>query len=109
MILLAVPALKYFQENAPEYHIAAAGSLLGFSVHQGTGFPVGKVDELTLYPVSFKEFLIANGKDQLVKWLENHNWMYETSMDSFFQEQLRQYYFTGDMIKTFPNISRHLN
>jgi predicted AAA+ superfamily ATPase len=96
-IPLALTSLKYFQENAPEYHIAVAGSLLGISVHQGTGFPVGKVDELNLYPMSFKEFLLANGKGALISWMDNHDWMNSSNMDSLFQEQLRQYYFTGGM------------
>lgn len=53
---LALTSLKYFCENAPEYHIAVAGSLLGIGLHEGTGFPVGKVDEINLYPLSFEEF-----------------------------------------------------
>ena len=53
----ALASLKYFYENAPEYHIVCAGSLLGIALHQGTSFPVGKVDFLKLYPLSFKEFL----------------------------------------------------
>ena len=60
---LGLTALKYFCENAPEYHIAVAGSLLGIGIHRGTGFPVGKVDEIDLYPLSFKEFLMALGKE----------------------------------------------
>lgn len=96
-IPLALTSLKYFQENASEYHIAVAGSLLGVSVHQGTGFPVGKVDELTLYPMSFKEFLMANGKENLVHFMENHEWLHDSSLAIIFKEQLRQYYFTGGM------------
>ena len=70
-ISLALTSLKYFQEDAPEYHIVAAGSLLGISVHAGTGFPVGKVDEMTLYPMSFTEFLMANGKDMLIPYIKS--------------------------------------
>ena len=58
-IPLALTSLKYFCENAPEYHIAVAGSLLGIRLHEGTGFPVGKVDEINLYPLSFEEFCNA--------------------------------------------------
>ncbi len=96
-IPLALTSLKYFQENAPEYHIVVAGSLLGISVHAGTGFPVGKVDEMTLYPMSFTEFLMANGKDMLISYIKSHDWMRDSGLNSLFQEQLRQYYYTGGM------------
>ena len=72
---MGLTALKYFCENAPEYHIAVAGSLLGIGIHQGTGFPVGKVDEISLYPLSFKEFLMALGKEILIDSLEYTNGM----------------------------------
>ena len=62
----ALTALKYFAENAPGIHIAVAGSLLGIRVHEGTGFPVGKVDELRLWPMTFSEFLAACGRDHEV-------------------------------------------
>ncbi|MDR3294670.1 MAG: DUF4143 domain-containing protein, partial [Clostridiales Family XIII bacterium] len=65
----ALNALKYFCEEAPEYHIACAGSFLGIALHEGTSFPVGKVDLLDLYPLSFTEFLRALGEDALVKRL----------------------------------------
>lgn len=96
-IPLALTSLKYFQENAPEYHIVVAGSLLGISVHTGTGFPVGKVDEMTLYPMSFTEFLMANGKDMLIPYIKSHDWMRDSGLNSLFQEQLRQYHYTGGM------------
>lgn len=51
--------LKHFNENSPEYHIVCAGSLLGSALHQGTSFPVGKVDLVNLYPLNYKEFLLA--------------------------------------------------
>ncbi len=60
----ALSSLKYFCENAPQYHIVCAGSLLGIALHQGTSFPVGKVNFLKLYPLSFSEFLMATGKEQ---------------------------------------------
>ena len=96
-IPLALTSLKYFAENEPEYHIAAAGSLLGISVHKGSGYPVGKVDELNLYPMTFEEFLIANGKTDLLDILKKHDWMIDSNLDQLFIEQLRQYYFTGGM------------
>ena len=58
----ALKSLKYFQENAPQYHIIAAGSLLGIALHEGTSFPVGKVDFCDLYPFTFREFLMACGE-----------------------------------------------
>ena len=62
-------ALKYFYENAPEYAIIAAGSLLGVALHEGTSFPVGKVDFLNLYPLNFREFLLAVGETELERLL----------------------------------------
>ena len=80
---LGLTALKYFQEEAFEYHIIVAGSLLGITLHQSTGFPVGKVDQLTLYPMSFKEFLLALNEDILVEQMEHHNWK---EMDVFHEK-----------------------
>ena len=94
---LGLTALKYFCENAPEYHIAVAGSLLGIGIHQGTGFPVGKVDEIDLYPLSFKEFLMALGKDILIDNMELHRWNELSSLSPTFIELLRQYYYVGGM------------
>lgn len=65
----ALTALKYFAENAPEYPICCAGSLLGVTLHKGTSFPVGKVDFLTLQPLTFEEFLIANGEGALCEYI----------------------------------------
>ena len=93
----AIVSLKYFCENAGEYHIAAAGSLLGLSVHQGTGYPVGKTDEIQLYPMSFSEFLNAMGKKQLLNQLRQHRWDELNSLLPMLKELLRQYYFTGGM------------
>ena len=60
----ALAALKYFCEDAPQYHVIVAGSLLGLAIHQGVSYPVGKTDELRLYPVSFTEFVRAkHGED----------------------------------------------
>ena len=65
----ALTALKYFAENAPEYPICCAGSLLGVALHKGTSFPVGKVDFLTLQPLTFEEFLIASGEEMLCEFI----------------------------------------
>ena len=90
-------ALKYFCEDAPEYHLAVAGSLLGITLHEGTSFPVGKVDMLYLYPMDFEEFLLAMGKRQLVELMRSHDWPTLTSLKPVCEELLRQYYFTGGM------------
>jgi predicted AAA+ superfamily ATPase len=94
---IGLTSLKYFCENAPEYHIAVAGSLLGIGLHQGTGFPVGKVDEVNLYPFSFKEFLLAMGKDILVDNIEAHRWDECSTLSTTYIDLLRQYYYVGGM------------
>ena len=65
----ALTSLKYFAEEAPEYAVCCAGSLLGVALHEGTSFPVGKVDFLDLYPLSFREFLLADGEEMLVDYI----------------------------------------
>ncbi|MCX6279927.1 MAG: ATP-binding protein [Bacteroidetes bacterium] len=92
-----ITSLKYFCENAPEYHIIAAGSLLGITLHQKTSFPVGKVDFLTLYPMSFTEFLLALGQEQLYELLESQDWAMITSFKAKLTGHLRHYYFIGGM------------
>ena len=90
-------SLKYFCENAPEYHVVVAGSLLGITLHEGTSFPVGKVDMLCLYPMDFEEFLLAMGKTELVDVMRERDWQSMISLCSLCEELLRQYYFTGGM------------
>lgn len=68
----ALTSLKYFAEEAPEYAICCAGSLLGVTLHEGTSFPVGKVDFLTLQPLTFKEFLLANGEEPMLDFIEKY-------------------------------------
>jgi uncharacterized protein len=92
-----ITSLKYFYENAPEYHIMAAGSLLGITLHQKTSFPVGKVDFLTLYPMSFKEFLLALGQEQLYELLQSNDWPMITNFKAKLIGHLRHYYFIGGM------------
>lgn len=97
-------SLKYFCEKASEYHVAVAGSLLGITLHEGTSFPVGKVDMLYMYPMDFEEFLLAMGKEQLVELLRNNSWAALTPLRGMLTELLRQYYFVGGMpeaVKTY--------
>lgn len=94
---LGITALKYFCEDAPQYHIIAAGSLLGISLHGGSGFPVGKVDRLNMYPMTFSEFLEALGKKHLLNLLQSRKWVEISSLAPTFIELLRQYYFVGGM------------
>lgn len=93
----AVTALKYFCEDAPEYHVISAGSLLGLTIHQGASFPVGKVDELTLYPLSYPEFVLARrGRGAYDKLM--YAPMEELdSLSGMYTETLKEYYFTGGM------------
>lgn len=92
-----ITALKYFAEKAPQYHVMAAGSLLGIAMHQNDSFPVGKVDFMHLYPLSFFEFLEAAGECKMVELLQVKDWPMITMFRSKFEERLRQYYFVGGM------------
>lgn len=92
-----ITALKYFQEKAPEYHVVAAGSLLGIAMHQNDSFPVGKVDFMYLYPLSFFEFLEAIGEKRMVDLLLSKEWQMITMFRTKFEECLRQYYYVGGM------------
>lgn len=93
----ALSSLKYFYENAPEYHIVAAGSLLGVALHAGTSFPVGKVDFLNLYPLSFEEFLCALNEKGLVELLESGDYKTLNAFSSKYTDLLRRYYYIGGM------------
>ena len=100
----ALTSLKYFCENAREYHVMAAGSLLGLQVHEGTGFPVGKVDLLNLYPMTFCEYLEAVGQPAMAEMIELRDWDMMRIFADKLTEQLKQYYFVGGMpeaVKTF--------
>lgn len=94
---LAITALKYFCEEARQYHIIVAGSLLGVSLHGGTGFPVGKVDRLKMYPMTFSEFIEASGKVHLLELLESYRWEEISSLSVTYTDLLRQYYYVGGM------------
>lgn len=101
----ALTSLKYFYENAPQYHIICAGSLLGIALHQGTSFPVGKVNFLKLYPLSFKEFLIATGKERFAEILDNKDFQMFTIFKQTYIESLKHYYFVGGMPEAVQHFS----
>ena len=103
-----ITSLKYFCENANEYHIVVAGSLLGVRLrtkksqnnndeNTGTGFPVGKVDEINMYPMNFLEFVEATGNSILVDQIREHRWGELSTFSSRLTDLLRQYYYVGGM------------
>lgn len=93
----ALASLKYFYENAPQYHIVCAGSLLGIALHPGTSFPVGKVDFLKLHPLSFSEFLMATGNERFAELLKKQDYEMITSFKQTYIDALKHYYFVGGM------------
>ena len=97
-------SLKYFCEEAPALHVVAAGSLLGIALHEGVSFPVGKVDMLTLNPMSFSEFLLAVGEQEKMNLLKSKRWDVVNMLLPSYEDLLRQYYFVGGMpesVKSF--------
>ena len=92
----ALTSLKYFAEEAPEYAVCCAGSLLGIALHSGTSFPVGKVDFLTLYPLSFQEFLIAHGEQPAVEQIMHGN-LDTTAINDRLTMHLKNYFVIGGM------------
>lgn len=93
----ALTSLKYFNEDAPEYQIVCAGSLLGVALHEGTSFPVGKVEFLDLYPLSFEEFMRAMGQTRFVELLDEGDFELASSFKQDFIEYLKYYYYVGGM------------
>lgn len=93
----ALSSLKYFYEDAPQYHIVCAGSLLGIALHSGTSFPVGKVDFLKLYPLSYKEFLMATGNERFAELLSERDYGMITTFKQTYIDALKHYYFVGGM------------
>ena len=93
----ALASLKYFYENAPQYHIVCAGSLLGIALHQGTSFPVGKVEFLKLHPLSFSEFLMATGNERFAELLKKQDYEMITSLKQTYIDALKHYCFVGGM------------
>ena len=97
-------SLKYFCENAPEYHVCVAGSLLGITLRHGESFPVGKVDMIRMFPMSFTEFLIARGRNLMAEQLQKKNWYMLPGLHLTLVQMLREYYLVGGMpevVKTF--------
>lgn len=97
----ALTSLKYFYEETPEYHIAAAGSLLGVFLHKGTSFPVGKVNTLKLEPMDFEEFLWANNRENIVSFLKSNP--SETTFNEILSDLLKQYLYIGGMPEAVAN------
>lgn len=94
-----INSMKYFCENAPQYHVACAGSLLGITLAKPSSFPVGKVNFMQINPMNFTEFLLANGDENLVKFIEQIDRIAPIP-DAFFNplyEKLKMYYVTGGM------------
>ncbi len=88
----ALEALKYFKEEAPEYHIAVAGSLLGISLHSDVSFPVGKINVINMYPLNFEEFLMAKGEEEACKLLATRDFATINLLHEKFTDLLREYY-----------------
>ena len=93
----AIESLKYFCEQLPDYHIAVAGSLLGISLHRGVSYPVGKVNEIAVYPMNFEEFLLAKGETEKYKLLKTKDFQTINLLHEKFVDLLRQYYYVGGM------------
>lgn len=93
----AISALKYFCENGPEYPVIAAGSMLGVALHEGVSYPVGKVNTLSLYPLSFYEFLMAQGEEGLARLLDDRDMEMMNAFHDKYVTALKNYYYTGGM------------
>ena len=104
-----ITALKYFNENAPEHHVIVAGSLLGLELHKQVSFPVGKVQFMTLYPMSYSEFLQAMGDDALVDFLKKEDWPNINLFAAKYKERLKQYYYVGGMPEVVLSFSESQN
>ncbi len=103
----ALSSLKYFNENASEFQIVCAGSLLGVALHSGTSFPVGKVEFMELYPLSFTEFMMAMGKNQYIELLEKLDFSMITVFKQDFIDLLKYYFYVGGMPEAVLNFSLH--
>ncbi len=93
----ALKSLKYWQEDAGDYCVATAGSLIGLSLIEGSGYPVGKTNSLTLYPMSFQEFLAALGEEKLAELIRESNWRVLVAFHETLVRRLREYLFVGGM------------
>lgn len=101
-----ITALKYFYENAPQLHVIVAGSLLGIEIHRQVSFPVGKVQFLSLYPMSFREFLMAMGENELADMLAGKRWNETSIFAPKLKELLKYYYFVGGMPEAVLSFSQ---
>lgn len=93
----ALEALKYFREDAPDMHVAVAGSLLGLSIHAGTSYPVGQVNTINVYPMNFEEFLLAKGEEQMQRLLASKDYQTINLLHEKYTDLLRQYFYVGGM------------
>lgn len=105
----ALVSLKYFCENAPEYHIISAGSLLGVAIHGGNSFPVGKVDTIHLYPMTFAEFLDALGETRYETIIEKKAYNSAYAIENDLITHLKYYYFVGGMPKAVQTFISNQN
>ena len=105
----ALEALKYFCEEAPEYAVAAAGSLLGLALHKDISFPVGKVDSMNMYPLSFREFLMAMGENQLAAVLTESDTGLINDFHGTYSYWLKNYMYVGGMPEIVKYFSEHKN
>jgi predicted AAA+ superfamily ATPase len=103
----ALTSLKYFNENAPWYQIVCAGSMLGVALHQGTSFPVGKVEFMDLYPLSFFEFMMAMGKEQYVELLQKGDFIMAAAFKQEYIDLLKYYYYVGGMPEVVLSFSEN--
>lgn len=105
----ALTALKYFCEENNEYYIICAGSLLGVALHKGTSFPVGKVDFADIYPLSFREYLIAKGLNDYEQILENNNYERMKTFKNIFIDNLKEYFYVGGMPEVVSSFINNKN
>lgn len=103
----ALTSLKYFCEDAPEYAIIAAGSQMGIALHHNTSFPVGKVELMKLYPLSFREYLLAAEQKPLVEMLDSGDWQMITPFKQKLIEKMKEYYYVGGMPEVVENFLQH--
>jgi len=101
-----ITSLKYFYEKSPQYQVIAAGSLLGINIHPGESFPVGKVDFLTLFPLSFPEFLLAMGETGIVELMEKSEWELLNAFSAKLINYLRYYFYVGGMPEAVLHFSQ---
>lgn len=102
-------SLKYFYEKVPQHHVMVAGSMLGIALHEGTSYPVGKVDKITLYPMDFREFLMATGHNEWAEMIASCRWEALSIVHDKLVDLLRQYFFTGGMPEVVATFVKNRN